>query len=129
MAIFIGRLPVSPRSLDTVTHTLLLLSVASCLLFCVVRMSIHSLDSMIPYDSPIRVSSHMVAFPVFDHRSTTHGSSGYPSTGVKLVPRKGVTASWTDELNDILSSKKLSAVAACTDGRRAMCKGVNEFGS
>ena len=30
---------------------------------------------------------------------------------MKLVPRKGVTASWTDELNDILSSKKLSAVA------------------
>ena len=57
------------------------------------------------------VISHMVAAPVIEQRQATHGSSGYPTTSVKLVPRKGVTESWTDELADLLSARRLTGVS------------------
>ena len=71
------------------------------------------------------VISHMVAAPVIEQRQATHGSSGYPTTSVKLVPRKGVTESWTDELADLLSARRLTGVsreqAAPTLGETAAC--------
>ena len=57
------------------------------------------------------IISDMVAFPVIDSRPSTHGSSGHPTTSVKLVPRKGVSESWADELNDLLAAKKLTSVS------------------
>ena len=55
--------------------------------------------------------SDMVAFPVFDSRTTTPTlPAGTVATSTKLIPRRGVTDVWLDELNDLLSSRKLTQI-------------------
>ena len=59
------------------------------------------------------LNSDMVVLPVFDQRTSTDGSATEVArTSTKLVPRKGVTESWRDEMSDILAAKKLGKVAA-----------------
>ena len=53
--------------------------------------------------------SDMVALPVVDAR-TSATANNIPSTGIKLVPRKGVTDAWFDEMNDLLASRKLTKI-------------------
>ena len=53
--------------------------------------------------------SDMVALPVVDSRTSTT-SNNTPSTGIKLVPRKGVTDAWFDEMNDLLAARKLTKI-------------------
>ena len=50
--------------------------------------------------------------PVVDMRTSSNGQLGQvlSHTRTKLVPRKGVTDAWFDELNDILSAYKLTAI-------------------
>ena len=54
--------------------------------------------------------SDMVA-PLIDPR-TAAGSTGRvcPQTSVKLVPRKGITDAWHDEMSDILATNELTAI-------------------
>ena len=62
-------------------------------------------------ESSVLNISDMVAFPVFDSRTTTHTlPTGTVSTSTKLVPRRGVTDVWLDELTDLLSSRKLTQI-------------------
>ena len=58
--------------------------------------------------------SNMVVSPVFDQRQTTTlgNKGGVPTTTAKLEPRKGATDTWRDEMADILSSEKLTAITA-----------------
>ena len=59
------------------------------------------------------MDSDMVVLPVFDQRTSTDGSPAEAArTSTKLVPRKGVTETWRDEMSDILAVKKLGKVAA-----------------
>ena len=53
------------------------------------------------------IISDMVALPVIDQRTST---SDHPSTATKLMPRKGVTESWFEQMNDLLSQRKLTQV-------------------
>ena len=53
----------------------------------------------------------MVAFPVVNPRQSTNGTGSLQYTNHKLVPRKGLTDVWTDELNDLLASRKLTSVS------------------
>ena len=57
------------------------------------------------------ILTNMVAFPVGDLRSSTNVIGDNVSTSSKLVPRKGVTPQWREQLADILSAQKLSQVA------------------
>ena len=55
----------------------------------------------------------MVALPVFDQQGATSNiSAAVPTTRTKLVPRKGVTDAWTDEMKDILASRKLTRITS-----------------
>ena len=56
--------------------------------------------------------SDMVVLPVVDMRTSANGqlSSMLSHTRTKLVPRKGVTDAWYDDLNDVLSSHKLTKI-------------------
>ena len=56
--------------------------------------------------------SDMVVLPVVDMRTSANGqlSSMLSHTRTKLVPRKGVTDAWYDDLNDVLSSYKLTKI-------------------
>ena len=51
----------------------------------------------------------MVALPVIDNRPAANATLfGSPvCTGTKLVPRKGSTPSWNDELSDVLAAHQL----------------------
>ena len=51
--------------------------------------------------------SDMVALPVIDQRNS---GNAYPSTAIKLPPRKGVTEQWFEQMNDLLSQLKLTQV-------------------
>ena len=53
----------------------------------------------------------MVALPLIDPRQSTNQHNTAISTSTKLVPRKGYTDSWYDEMGDILAARKLTAVA------------------
>ena len=92
------------------------------------HVCVHSVDSrslVMVFDGFVRKSyqyssddcpdhtiiSDMVAFPVIDSRPSAFGSSGHSCTSAKLIPRKGVTESWADELNDLLAAKKLTSVS------------------
>ena len=57
------------------------------------------------------ITSDMVAFPLIDPRHSTSQPNGISCTSTKLVPRKGYTDTWFDEMNDLLASRKLSAVS------------------
>ena len=65
-------------------------------------------------DSTQHSFSDMVVAPVFDQRQTTTfvNKGGVPTTTAKLEPRKGATDTWRDEMSDILSSEKLTAITA-----------------
>ena len=56
--------------------------------------------------------SDMVALPLIDSRTSTSASStlNLPCTTHKLVPRKGVTDAWFDEMNDLLAQRKLTQI-------------------
>ena len=58
------------------------------------------------------VISDMVVLPVVDMRTSGNGQIGtaLSHTRVKLVPRKGVTDAWYDDLHDVLSSYKLTKI-------------------
>ena len=75
--------------------------------------SVFNANSVSTHDSMPCVlgTSHMVAVPVVDSRHTTISTGAHPSTRTKLIPRKGVNDAWTDELNDLLSSNKLTDVS------------------
>ena len=66
--------------------------------------------------------SDMVA-PLIDPRpSTGNFQTGVGSnmlTSTKLVPRKGASAAWLDELNDILAAQQLIATHCCDKGATA----------
>ena len=67
-------------------------------------------DDINKFNAP--VISDMVALPVVDMRTSANGqlSSMLSHTRTKLVPRKGVTDAWYDDLNDVLSSYKLTKI-------------------
>lgn len=55
----------------------------------------------------------MVAPPLVDQQGSNNGiTANVPVTRTKLIPRKGVTDSWRDELRDILASRKLTRITA-----------------
>ena len=55
----------------------------------------------------------MVALPVVDQRNTTLQYGGdYPRTNLKLAPRKGVTEQWFEQMQDLLSSQKLTKITS-----------------
>ena len=57
------------------------------------------------------IITNMVALPLLDSRSSSSNTAALAHTRTKLVPRKGVTDAWIDDLNDILAANRLSAVA------------------
>ena len=58
------------------------------------------------------LSSHMVALPVVEQRTTTSASNhNIPCTAIKLSPRKGVTDAWHEQMNDLLSLQGLTKVS------------------
>ena len=62
------------------------------------------------------VNSHMVAFPVFDQRtSSVQLANENARTSSKLIPRKGATDVWLDEFSDLLVARKLRQVSTETD--------------
>ena len=58
------------------------------------------------------LSSHMVALPVVEQRTTTSASNqNIPCTTIKLSPRKGVADAWYEQLNDLLSLQGLTKLS------------------
>ena len=62
----------------------------------------------------LTVASDMVAFPLYDPRQSTNVTSnnfsGITGTSKKLVPRKGYTDAWFDEMNDMLAARNLTTI-------------------
>ena len=58
----------------------------------------------------------LVALPLFDKRTSTTDSQGHmligagSCTSTKLIPRKGASAAWLDDIGDILSNQRLLQV-------------------
>ena len=59
------------------------------------------------------LNSDMVALPVVNQRNTALQYGGdYPRTNLKLAPRKGVTEQWFEQMQDLLSSQKLTKITS-----------------
>ena len=56
--------------------------------------------------------SDMVALPLIDARTSASGTTAVAHTRTKLIPRKGISDAWADDMADILSAHKLSSVSS-----------------
>ena len=76
----------------------------------IINSLLHSPSSL----TDLRVISDMVATPLYDSRQTpniTAGTlSGPTGTSMKLIPRKGYTDAWHDEMNDMLALRNLTTI-------------------
>ena len=74
-----------------------------------------------------------VVLPLFDKRTATNDFQGNMLLGAglctskKLVPRKGASAAWLDDINDIIASQQLLKVAAEEQRHRHTSKFMKLF--
>ena len=69
-----------------------------------------SLNTLFNSNSYDRIFSDMVATPLVDQRNSTGAHGEHASTTIKLIPRKGMSAQWEEQLSDILASLKLTTI-------------------